>query len=287
VRRRASRAVKFGAVITLVAAVGVLAIPVASADTITVRPADVVVRKGDSGASCGVRVGSRRPREVNLFCRGVGRAWVRMRVTDIIGRADRLRVLTRGDCGGVLYDWRQEDRRILIRVVGRGVFDCYVTDIVIRGVQAPAPPEEVTLAAAADTWADSGRPATNFGGFPFVRAGLSHDVVAQIAYLRFVSPRAGAGTLRLCIEQAFAQWPALEIHTVADDSWAEGGLTWDNRPEVGPLVATLERTAGCHAVEVAVQQGANTFAILHDLTETTRITSDEGAAEHRPELTVR
>jgi hypothetical protein len=290
VRLGASRGVRFGAVITLAAAlVAILVIPTASADTVTARPADVVVGKGDSGASCRVRVGFRRPREVNLYCVGEGRAWVRMRVTDIIGRANRVRVLARGDCSGVHHNWRQEGARIFIKVVGRGDFDCYVTDIVIRGVQTPTPtppPGQETLRAEADTWADSGRPSTNFGSFPFVRAGLSHDVVDQIAYLRFLSPRAGTGTLRLCIEQAFAQWPALEIHAVADDSWTEGGLTWNNRPEVGRLVTTLERTAGCHGIQVPVEEGANTFAILHALTETTRITSDEGAAEQGPELTV-
>ena len=149
------------------------------------------------------------------------------------------------------------------------------------------PPGPVTLQATDDSFVDEGRPTENFGGFPFLRAGLQSDVNDHISYLKFNSPVAGTGTLRICVENAFGTWPALLVHTVSNETWTEGTINYNNRPTPGTQVGTLPHDPGCHNVSVPVDSGLNTYAIRHPQSETSKLTSSEGTtAANRPTLTI-
>jgi fibronectin type 3 domain-containing protein len=103
----------------------------------------------------------------------------------------------------------------------------------------PAPPTSGTFTfnAAADSYVDSALPTTNFGSGTALRFDASPQ---QVAYLRFdlsgVVGTIDRVTLRL---YALTNHPkGCTVHPVADTSWTEGGLTWNNAPPRGAGVAT-------------------------------------------------
>jgi hypothetical protein len=94
------------------------------------------------------------------------------------------------------------------------------------------------IPASADAYVQSDQPSANFGaattldnvsGTPEARAFLKFDVTGV------------TGTITKATFRVFTQTSSgsgYELHTVADTSWTESGLTYANRPAVGALVGS-------------------------------------------------
>ena len=148
-----------------------------------------------------------------------------------------------------------------------------------------APPTAVaaTLVPMADTYVESANPNTNFGTKPAVRlaAGL-----ARVGYLKFDVTQVGArATLRVFSTSDVDE--GIDVHSVADTGWSETGMTYNNRPAIGPVV----RNTGpilpnlWYTVDVTsavTQTGLVAFALTTTGSGSLYVDSREGG--HPPEL---
>lgn len=104
-------------------------------------------------------------------------------------------------------------------------------------------PETVTLTATADSYVSGGTPGTNFG--TSTTLGVDNSPI-EVAYLKFdLSAYAGrtldSATLQLRIA-ANASVGQQNVKLVADDSWTEGGITYNSRPALGASIGTFGPT---------------------------------------------
>ncbi len=109
----------------------------------------------------------------------------------------------------------------------------------VTAVITPAP-ASVTLSPTADTFANAGAPAANYGTDATL---ASRGTVGAISFIRFVVPAAPAGKALSSAVLRYrtttdANSGSLETHTirVAPDTWAESTLTWATRPATGTTV---------------------------------------------------
>jgi hypothetical protein len=104
-------------------------------------------------------------------------------------------------------------------------------------------PETVTLTATADTYASNAAATTNFGTSAML--GVDNSPV-EVTYLKFdLSAYAGrtleSATLQL--RSAGSGSTGMQnVKLVADDSWTEGGITYNSRPALGTSIGTLGPT---------------------------------------------
>jgi hypothetical protein len=97
----------------------------------------------------------------------------------------------------------------------------------------------VSFSPVADTYSRSDTATTNYGTSPRVSAQNQSGQIRR-AYLRFnVSVPAGSAvtkaTLRMYSEAAGTSTP-VELHGLADTTWGETALTWNNAPALNPAV---------------------------------------------------
>ncbi|MDT0168148.1 Ig-like domain-containing protein [Pseudarthrobacter sp. BRE9] len=112
---------------------------------------------------------------------------------------------------------------------------------------APSPglPETVTLTATADTYVSSAAPGTGYGTSAVLRVDNFSPV--EYSYLKFdLSPYAGrtleSATLQLQ-SAGNASTGKQNIKLVTDDTWTEGGMTYNTRPALGTTaIGTLGPT---------------------------------------------
>ena len=109
--------------------------------------------------------------------------------------------------------------------------------------QAATGQTTVTLTPTADSYVESDVPSTNFGSAAVLKNNTSPDTRA---YLKF-DLTGIVGTVTKATFRAFTQTSSgsgYELHSVADNSWVEPGLTYTNRPAVGAtLGAAVNFTA--------------------------------------------
>jgi hypothetical protein len=103
--------------------------------------------------------------------------------------------------------------------------------------QAATGPTTVTITASADSYVQSDLPSTNFGSSAVLKNVTSPDTRAYLKFdLTGISGNVTNATFR-----AFTQTSSgsgYELHSVADNSWVEPGLTYSNRPAVGGTLGT-------------------------------------------------
>src|SRR5688500_5791833 len=101
-------------------------------------------------------------------------------------------------------------------------------------IGAPAGALGPRLDPAADARVDLAKPANNFGSSSRLVADLAP---LTEAYLRFTVPPLGGAvtkaTLRLRVENSTGNGP--KVRATANE-WAEGTLTWNNRPSAGAVL---------------------------------------------------
>lgn len=87
---------------------------------------------------------------------------------------------------------------------------------------------------AADAYVRNGTPSTNYGSDPELMVKAAGSTTVRHAYLKFEPGQFGdvekAG-LRLYMTNGDQR--TIRSRFVADDSWTEGGITWDNKPAFG------------------------------------------------------
>ena len=109
--------------------------------------------------------------------------------------------------------------------------------------QAATGQTTVTLTPTADSYVESDVPSTNFGSAAVLKNNTSPDTRA---YLKF-DLTGIVGTVTKATFRAFTQTSSgsgYELHSVADNSWVEPGLTYSNRPALGAtLGAAVNFTA--------------------------------------------
>ena len=98
-------------------------------------------------------------------------------------------------------------------------------------------PQTVTITPSADSYVQSDLPSTNFGSSAVLKNITSPDTRAYLKFdLTGISGNVTKATFR-----AFTQTSSgsgYELHSVADNSWVEPGLTYSNRPAVGGTIGT-------------------------------------------------
>jgi hypothetical protein len=104
------------------------------------------------------------------------------------------------------------------------------------------PPASMTLAPVADSYARAGAYAgTNFGGSPQLivkkTTSDSRGVYNRVTYLKFdlTGVAAAPSSAKLNLTVSSASLPKdgamdVQVYFVADTSWSESGLTWNNAP---------------------------------------------------------
>ena len=153
-----------------------------------------------------------------------------------------------------------------------------------------------TLQATEDNFVRVTAPSTVQTENIVLRAGYAHDRELR-AYVKFTSPDAGTGVLRIYVERSNGK--TTRVFT-AGSGWTESTLTWNNKPPTGAEVATF--TSGWDQfvqVAVPVAAGANTYEIRKYVgtypgttsangdNEVSKMASSEATnAARRPTLTV-
>src|SRR5690606_25534229 len=116
---------------------------------------------------------------------------------------------------------------------------------------ATTPPSgPVSFAPVADAGVEADRPSTNLGTQPVMVVDTAGP--NGIAYIRFnvqgLSGTPDSVTLRIYASNGTSNGP--QVVRVADTSWSETGITWNNRPATGSQVANLGRINAGSWVEI-------------------------------------
>lgn len=164
-----------------------------------------------------------------------------------------------------------------------------------------AEPVTLSLSPTADAYVNQSAANTNYGSAVSM---ASRGTPGYSAYLRFAIPEAPGGlevkSARLKIRTTAETFAGtLDDHTlkVADDTWTESAVTWNNRPAVsGPLLGTLTGATApltSYSVDLdtaeiqALLNGTHTFAMTSTGTDNVWFSSaNASASANRPELII-
>jgi beta-glucanase (GH16 family) len=117
------------------------------------------------------------------------------------------------------------------------------------------------LLPEADSYVWDAAPTTNYGtAVNLTVKDTSYAGYDRIAYLRFpvseLGGTVGSATLNLTVAGIGGEGPGarnIEIRQLADDSWSETGVTWNNKPaSSGALIATIDASVAgvTHSIDV-------------------------------------
>lgn len=154
-------------------------------------------------------------------------------------------------------------------------------------VPATSAAASTTFLPVADSYVDASSPGTNFGSQTSLR--LDADPVRR-AYLRFDVQGVGStdsAVLRFFVESSSSV--GLQVRAVADNSWGETSINYNNAPPVGAVLDTSGAVPANSWVTVDVSavvhgDGVVTLALSTTSTTAVRVTSREGA--NAPQLLV-
>src|SRR5881394_1721551 len=93
--------------------------------------------------------------------------------------------------------------------------------------------DSVIQTAIADSSVNEANPATNYGTATPLHVDGS-PIVAT--YIRFSVPNVSAASAVLSLFAASSQSSGFDVHPLADNTWVEIGLTWNNHPSWDPAV---------------------------------------------------
>jgi parallel beta-helix repeat protein len=155
-------------------------------------------------------------------------------------------------------------------------------------VTTPSPSSSITLVPTDDTYVDSTQTTRNFGTSSALRIDGTPE---KDAYLKFdvagVSGTIASATLR--IYAASGSSIGFDLGGVADSSWLEGSLTYQNAPPIGASLGSSGPFSSGAYIEIDVTgyvtgNGAVSFGITTPHTTAIRFDSSEGA--NQPELVI-
>ncbi|MCB1226889.1 MAG: DNRLRE domain-containing protein [Verrucomicrobiales bacterium] len=156
-------------------------------------------------------------------------------------------------------------------------------------------PQMVTLSPVADAYVYDANPDTNYGGASALVVKKSGAGFNRESFLRFDLPSASGillgGTLRL--SAGTASTPGVHaVALVADTTWSETGITWNNQPTAGAVLSTWTPAASSESF-ANVTAGLPTSGLVSFKVYGQTQTSDgyvsyasreNGTAANRPQL---
>ena len=158
-----------------------------------------------------------------------------------------------GDVGGSMgvelvdEDWRKG--MSMVKAVGGTKVEWYVGDFALLDTTVTVDPVTSPIYPAADAYVDSLYPNNNYGSSSYFFAGESDRYRGFMKFdLSRVPIPADAiyrATLKLYCVTATTQ--RVDLHSVDNDSWSEGTITWNNQPAHGGWLAAVEPIAGSWA----------------------------------------
>ncbi|HEX7862242.1 MAG TPA: peroxidase family protein [Verrucomicrobiae bacterium] len=160
-----------------------------------------------------------------------------------------------------------------------------------NAVTPSAAPTTLTFTTVADAFVRSSQPARNFGTDLTLNAVTAGSGDVKRSFLRFnvaglVGP-ATTVTLRLTVTDPSVN--LLRVRPVADNSWSETGITFNNQPASGAQIATFTpNAAGVVNVTLPITPGNGliSFEIRDPNGDEAIFVSREGAAGSRPRLII-
>jgi hypothetical protein len=156
-----------------------------------------------------------------------------------------------------------------------------------KAVVAQAP--TLTFNPTADAYVISTSAGSNYGTAANLRVDASPDTHS---YLRFVVSGVGGGTVQSAILRIYANSAnatGFAVHSVADNTWTESGITYANSPAVGSVINNSAAfSAGAWvAVDVTSFVTADgTYNLAIDTTNTTNTSLASREAANAPQLVV-
>lgn len=139
---------------------------------------------------------------------------------------------------------------VLLLISGLGFFN------LVPRVQSAA----TNITVSADTHVDSWAPNTNFGSYNFFSVLTSGSLIAY-GYVKFSLSSLPAGIYISNAKMWLYTTPSVggsstnDAKFVSDDSWTEGGITWNNKPSLGSILATtvVEQPTTWYSWDVTTQ----------------------------------
>jgi parallel beta-helix repeat protein len=143
------------------------------------------------------------------------------------------------------------------------------------------------LNAVADAYVYSAQPSANFGTLAVLRADASP---IMRAFLRFnVAGSTGAQRILLRVYAETGNGLGLDVRTITDNGWTESGITYDNQPALGAVVASSGPVTAGSWIEFDVTKavagdGPVAFALTTESSTAIRLSSRESA--NPPQLVI-
>jgi hypothetical protein len=156
-----------------------------------------------------------------------------------------------------------------------------------QAVVAEAP--SLTFNPTADAYVLSTSAGSNFGTATNLRVDSSPDTHS---YLRFAVSGVGSGTVQSAILRIYANTAnttGFAVHSVADNTWTESGITYTNSPAVGSVInnSAAFNAGAWVAVDITSYIKADgTYNLAIDSTNTTNTSLASREATNAPQLVV-
>jgi parallel beta-helix repeat protein len=179
-------------------------------------------------------------------------------------------------------------RRAVVSTAALSIGIAVVPAGAILGASSASAATPVTVVANADSYVDSAAPTSNFG----TRTSFLVDASPQqIAYLKFTIPSGTSlsGGVKLKIFAQSTHSTGVTSYGVANTTWTETGITYNNAPALGAASGTSGPLAASTWAEIVVTSavrstGTITLALKTASSTALRITSREGT--NKPQLII-
>jgi hypothetical protein len=162
----------------------------------------------------------------------------------------------------------------------------------VQAANKPAIPlaTTTTFKATADAYVLKSSPGSNYGKATNLR--VDGSPVTR-SYLRFVVSGLASGTVQSAILRIYANsanTTGFSVHSVANNTWTETGITFTNSPAMGSVISSSKPFSGAAWVTVDITsfiKGNGTYNLAIDSTNTTNTSlGSREAGAYAPQLVV-
>lgn len=118
------------------------------------------------------------------------------------------------------------------------------------GVTTPAAACSIVLVATADSYVDASAPTANNGTKNQLRADGQPTVTSYLKFAAGIGGTVTSATLRIWVNSSHSS--GFDVHVAGDSGWSETGITYDNAPTYGGIVASSGGFSGGSWVEIDI-----------------------------------
>jgi len=186
-----------------------------------------------------------------------------------------------------------KENRVVIQRRSRFAFllSTIVLGTTLTAIAAPSAEAEVnTLAPVADSYVQADLPASNFGTAATVKVDGSP---VTVSYLKFDLQGVAATKATLKVFTPTSSTTPINVRSVADTTWTETGLTYNNRPDLGstaipsPVPIAANSTLSYDVTSMVSGSGLVSLAIDTTSSTSKSLPSRENPTEaNRPQLVI-